>query len=107
MRVATLGPEGTCSEEVTLAYLQHHGLAPTESLFLRETFEQAIQMVLDGEVEQAVVPAAYIGFHKLVYNNVGYLRVREVLYSKTPAFVLCARSQIRLAPEGHQYRIAS
>ncbi len=107
MKVATLGPAGTCSEDATAAYIRDRGWSLNESLLLTDTFEAAVEKVLTGAVDQAVVPAAYMNFHDLVFRNLGQLQVHEILYSQTPIFVLAGRrGQYDEQQDGHVYKIA-
>jgi hypothetical protein len=90
MKIATLGPKGTCSDEVASSYIAALGLS-LEALELRKSYEEAVDLVLSGAADQVVVPAAYMNFHEIVFRNTDQLRVREILYSQTPAFVLAAK----------------
>jgi ActR/RegA family two-component response regulator len=105
--IATLGPPGTCSEEVALAYLDKLGQRSPGDLVLTESFEGAVALVLGGSADEAIVPAAYIAYNDIVFENAARLHVGEILYSRTPAFVLCARAGTYLAKGRHQYTIAS
>lgn len=107
MKVATLGPAGTCSEDATAAYIRDRGWPLRESLLLTATFEEAVEQVLSGAVDQAVVPAAYMNFHDLVFRNLGQLQVHEILYSQTPVFVLAGRrGRYGGRPAEYVYKIA-
>lgn len=107
MKLATLGPHGTCSEEVSIAYLTELGVDASQCLELYPSFEAAVEAVLAGAADKAVVPAAYVRFHEIVFANLGDLCVGEVLFSKTPAFLLAGKPPIALAVEGKEYSIAS
>lgn len=90
MKIATLGPQGTCSSEVVSSYIADLGLSP-EDLELCKSYEEAVNLVLTGEADQVVVPAAYMNFHEIVFRNIDQLRVHEILYSRTSVFVLAAK----------------
>lgn len=102
MKIATLGPKGTCSSEVVFSYIADLGLSQ-EGLELRSSYEEAVNLVLTGAADQVVVPAAYMNFHEIVFRNTHQLRVREILYSQTPAFVLAAKRG--LAPAQSDTRV--
>jgi hypothetical protein len=91
-QIGTLGPSGTCSEDIAYAYIQHKGWELHDALRLFTTFEDAIDSLYLGEVDRVIVPAAYSRYNEIVFRHTDWLAVREVLYSKTPAFVLAARS---------------
>lgn len=103
MKLVTLGPSGTCSEEVSLAYAKNR---PGAEVVLCPSFEEAARRVLQGEADEAIVPAAYVNFHEIVFQNVGTLRVRELLYSQ-PAFVLAARADRLPLPKDRPLKVAS
>lgn len=90
MKIATLGPNGTCSSEVVSFYLADLGLS-LENMELCKSFEEAVNLVLTGVADQVVVPAAYMNFHEIVFRNMDQLRVHEILYSQTSIFVLAAK----------------
>lgn len=90
MKIATLGPKGTCSDEVASSYIASLGLS-LKALELRKSYEEAVDLVLSGAADQVVVPAAYMNFHEIVFRNTDQLRVCEILYSQTPTFVLAAK----------------
>jgi hypothetical protein len=91
MKVATLGPKGTCSEEVAVAYVISQGWAVDNSLVLCNTFEDAVEMLLGDSATQAIVPAAYMNYHNIVFQNMGRISVYDVLYSRTSSFVLAGK----------------
>ena len=93
--IATLGPPGTCSEEVALAYLKDQGV-PEQALLLCESYETALQMLLQGEADKFVLAAAYRHFHEIVFANMGMLRLKDVLHSR-PRFVLAVRNGFQWA----------
>ena len=62
MRVATLGPSGSCSEEAALGFLRERGEGEVAPILTR-SFEDAAGFVLSSEAEYAIVPAAYINLH--------------------------------------------
>jgi CheY-like chemotaxis protein len=106
--VATLGPSGTCSEEVALSYVHERGWANADALKLCPSFEEAVALVLNGSADEAIVPAAYANYHELVFRNIGRLRVRSTLFSKTPAFILAGKRRLPIPDAvGRRYRVAS
>lgn len=107
MRIATLGPKGTCSEETALAYLADLGIETGEHLDLCASFEEAADRVLSGEADLVIVPAAYKGYNDIVFRNFGQLRTKEVLCTLTPEFVLAGRKSIPMPSMGRTYSIAS
>jgi len=90
MKIATLGPTGTCSGEVASSYVADLGLHE-DALELCDTYEEAVQRVLAGTVDRVIVPAAYMNFHKIVFQNIDQLKVSEILFSQTPTFVLAIK----------------
>lgn len=90
--IGTLGPSGTCSEEVACDYIHYQGWQLESSLQLFPTFEDAIGALFTERVDRVIVPAAYTRYNEIVFNNIDRLAVCEVLYSKTPAFLLAAQS---------------
>jgi prephenate dehydratase len=91
-RIATLGPRGTCSEDVSLAYLRRRGLAAGGCLRLTDSYEDAVELVLSGEADAVVVPAAYRDYNEISFSHLERLRLVDMLYS-TPSFVLVAPSE--------------
>jgi hypothetical protein len=107
MKIATLGPVGTCSGEVANSYIADLGLSP-ETLELCSSYEEAVNLVLTGTADQVVVPAAYMNFHEIVFRNVRQLRVCEILFSQTPSFVLAVRRGLTINEgEGRLIKVAS
>ena len=96
-KIATLGPKGSCSSEVVSSYIADLGLS-VEDVVLCKTYDEAVNLVLTGAADQVVVPAAYMNFHEIVFRNPDRLRVREILYSQTPVFVLAAKRGFFPAP---------
>lgn len=107
MKIATLGPQGTCSEEVAIAYLRKLGLDPNICLSLCESFEDAASKTLTGQADRMIVPAAYTRFHNITFDNIGKMHVVDVLYSKTPAFLLAGRRELSPAMPCRRYSIAA
>lgn len=106
MKIATLGPQGTCSSEVASSYIADLGLS-LEALELCQSYEEGVNLVLTGTADQVVVPAAYMNFHEIVFRNIDQLRVHEILYSRTPVFVLAARrGWIPAQSDARVYRLA-
>jgi hypothetical protein len=97
LRIATLGPAGTCSEDVSAAYLQTRGLPVAECLDLRGSYEDAVALVLRGDADLVVVPAAYRDYHEISFSHLERLQLVDILYS-APAFVLVAPAAGRAGP---------
>lgn len=106
MKIATLGPQGTCSDEVASSYIADLGLSQ-DDLELCKSYEEAVDLVLTGAADQVVVPAAYMSFHEIVFRHTDQLRVHEILYSQTPIFVLAAkRGFVPAQGDTRVYRLA-
>lgn len=106
MKIATLGPNGTCSSEAAASYIADQGL-PLEDMELCGSYEEAVNLVLSGAADQVVVPAAYTNFHEIVFRNTDQLQVHEILYSQTPPFVLAAkRGFVPAQSDTRVYRLA-
>ena len=90
MKIATLGPKGTCSSEIASFYIADLGLS-SEDLELCSSYDEAVDLVLAGTADQVVVPAAYKNFNEIVFRNAERLRVHEILYSQTSLFLLAAK----------------
>lgn len=94
VRVATLGPRGTCSEHTALGMLWASGESiesARDCVLLTSTFEDAIHDVIVGEADRALVPAAYKNYNEIAFSHVGQLQVIGVVTSPTPVFVLAGR----------------
>ncbi len=85
LTIATLGPSGTCSEEAAFDLLRERGLVG--NVRLCDSFEDAVGLVLSGEVEHALVAAAYTRLNQLIFENVGKLHIVALLRNQ-PTFVL-------------------
>lgn len=105
MKVATLGPQGTCSEEAAAAFLAELEASERESLVLCDTFQEAVELVLKGEVAAIVIPAAYVNYNRLTFENIDRLRVREIIYTQ-PTFVLAAREDFVLSHTERPRKVA-
>lgn len=106
MKIATLGPKGTCSSEVVAAYLADLGLSLGDMELCR-TYEEAVHSVLAGTADHVVVAAAYMNFHQIVFRNIDKLRLHEILYSQTPSFVLASKRGLKLdSSEPRTYKVA-
>jgi len=106
MRAATLGPQGTCSEEAAEAYLGRYAPLVSRSLQLFDTYEEAIDSVLEGGADVAVVAAAYVHYNRLSFENIHCLRVRDMMASQ-PQFVLAVREDFAFLPNRTHYTVAS
>jgi hypothetical protein len=62
MRFVTLGPEGTCHENATRHYAQHHGMENAE-IILANNFFDALEMVHDGEADYLIQNSAHLNVH--------------------------------------------
>lgn len=83
MIIATLGPHGTCSEQAA-----HHFAEKFNGVVvLRDTFEDAVDMTLNGDSSFAIVPAAYPGIADIFFDNIARLSVHQLFLHPTPDFV--------------------
>lgn len=62
MKFATLGPTGTCHENATRRFLEHHGIGDIE-IVLCATCEDALEAVHSGAADYLVQCSAHPGVH--------------------------------------------
>ncbi len=93
MILATLGPAGTCSEDVGRRYLKDRGIFDPACLKLCDSFEKAVSCVLDKAADEVLIPAAYTDYHELCFANLDRLRLSDILYSR-PRFLLVSTSDV-------------
>jgi hypothetical protein len=105
--VATLGNEGTCSDEAARYYLKDAGYPDERPVYCASFFEAAAR-VAGEEADAAVVPAAFEKYNEIVFGYAGVLSYRGLLYTTTPEFVLAARNDSPLPyKDGGPYILAS
>lgn len=89
MIVATLGPSGTCSERAA-----HYFAGKFDAdIVLRDSFEDAVCMTLNGESTFAIVPAAYPGIADIFFGNISRLSVHQLFLYSTPDFVFACNNK--------------
>jgi hypothetical protein len=89
VRVGTLGPAGTNSEKAAREYLQRTGI--DSDLLLFETFEEVVDRLLEGALDQVVVCTAYLKFSALYFERVPRVRMSEVFVADLHPMVIATR----------------
>lgn len=90
MKLATLGPKGTCSEAAAVSYLNQRNLSDVYEVTLFDSFESVIQNLISEKVNLAIIPCAYVHYNKLLFGNLGEIKIHEVMHEETPPFVLAS-----------------
>ena len=83
--LVTLGPSGTCSEQVGKRYLRKQKL-PETSILLTQSFEDAVECLKDGRAERMLIPSAYRKTADIIFDNATDIVVIDAFPSPTPEF---------------------
>lgn len=92
--IATLGPEGTCSEKAANHYLIQ--IEKPGRIRLYSSFEQAVEAVGKREADFAIVPSAYNGLNGLVFSNLGNVKIVDTFVIDTPNLVIAKNRAINV-----------
>jgi len=94
MILATLGPGGTCSEIVLGRHLSR--FAPSASMRLYDSYEQAIEAVVAGDAAAAVIAAAYPRLNEFVMEVPRRVVIVDCFVAETPALVLAGPAAMQV-----------
>lgn len=86
VRIATLGPRGTCSENTAREFASGRFLK--SEVVLKNNFEECINSVIRGYSDIAIVPSAFKELNELIFRNLGKIRILGSFVFNTPALVL-------------------
>ena len=92
LRIATLGPAGTCSEQIAIQHFNNEA-RPAE-IILYPAFEESVQKLIDGEVDLVLIPSAYLYIRDIIMDNAGIIQIVDAFVHSTPPFVLVADASI-------------
>lgn len=89
MKISTLGPRNTNSQFAAEHYLKDR--AVTGEVTLRMTPEEAIEDLIDGEADRAVLCIVYPALNDIVFRNLDRIRIEEVFAYDTDNMVVARR----------------
>lgn len=89
IRIATLGPNGTCSERAALYYAENKKIK--SETILCDSFEIAIQKLMYDEVDMVIIPSAYRELAEIVFGNMENIKLAEVFLYSTPGLVIATK----------------
>lgn len=83
--IATLGPEGTCSEMAA----NYYGKKTFDnfSIELYNTFESAVDSLKDGKSTAVIIPSAYKKLSKIIFREKEFIALKDVFIFDTPEIV--------------------
>jgi len=87
--IATLGPEGTCSEYASLAYLEKTGRGGKVDLY--PTFEAAVSALKGGRSDSVIIPSAYTQLANIIFGERNSIEIVDVFMLATPSLVIASR----------------
>jgi len=88
--VATLGPEGTCSEKAANHYIDQNNIKG--QVILYPTFEESIKILEQEKADLAVVPSAYDKLNLLVFEGLGMVVIDDTFTMDTPNLVMAVNN---------------
>lgn len=95
--IVTLGPLGTCSQQIAEKYLAaNHVKNGSNLIVLTDTFEKAIELAKVSPETKVLIPSAYRKFADIVFDNKDWLSIEDCFLSPTPAFIFMKRSGLNL-----------
>ena len=95
--VATLGPAGTCSDVVVHGQLLR--FAPSQSVMLCASYEEAVSAVETGTACAAVIAAAYPRLNNLIFKSPRTVSIVDCFVCATPRIVAaCRKAKDRAEP---------
>ncbi len=83
--IATLGPEGTCSEFAANYYATV--INKKASNILCNTFEEAIKQLVEGYADLVIIPSAYRNLANLIFDLYDKIEISDVFKLCTPNLV--------------------
>lgn len=85
--IATLGPEGTCSEAAAKHYINLKNLVNAK-INLTVSFETAIDMLVGNHVDVVIIPSAYSKLSEIIFVNYYEIEIVDTFLFKTPDLVV-------------------
>lgn len=86
LKIATLGPKGTCSERAAIHYANKNSIK--YKTVLCDTFETAIKKLMFQIVDIAIIPSAYRELAEIVFENMSDIELSDVFLYSTPGLVI-------------------
>ena len=93
--IATLGPEGTCSEVAARCYIEQNNLHGYK-LNLYSSFELAIDTLLKSNANLVVIPSAYSSLSEILFSNYYKIEIIDAFMLKTPDLVIATTRKDKL-----------
>lgn len=90
--VATLGPEGTCSENAAQYYINNNHYRGNIELY--STFEEAIETLKAGISDFVIVPSAYRKLADIIFDGRNIIEIADVFILITPGFVAVIMNEL-------------
>ena len=90
--IGTLGPEGTNSELASLKYLTDNNLSDKGVVKLYLTPEQAIDALINMEIDKCVLCIVYPRLNEIVFRNLEYIEMTDTYMLPTYAMVIAGSS---------------
>lgn len=86
LKIATLGPEGTCSERAAIYYANKNNVK--YKTILCDTFETAIKKLMFEIVDIVIIPSAYRELAEIVFENMDDIELSDIFLYSTPGLVI-------------------
>ncbi len=86
MKIGTLGPPGTCSENAAKYFMNNENIKGRISLY--KTFEESIEALKWRDEDIAIIPSAYVDFADIVFENLGKIEIVKSFIYYTPKLVI-------------------
>lgn len=94
VKIATLGPSGTCSENTVKSFIAERGL--NGEILLKETFQDCVASLISKEVDFIIVPSAFKELNELIFKNLGKIKIKECFVLNTPALVIGVKEKNKI-----------
>lgn len=91
--IATLGPEGTCSEMAAQYYGQRLGGNYQVKLYM--SFEEAINSLKEQRSTYVIIPSAYKKIANTIFKEKNYVQIEDVFIFDTPEIVFATNRKRR------------
>lgn len=86
IKIATLGPEGTCSENAAKNFISKKEL--NAEIILKDSFQACLTALDKKEADIAIVPSAFEKLNELIFRNLNKIKITESFVLNTPALVI-------------------
>ena len=94
MKLSTLGPKNTNSQFACDHYLSKKQKTKKSEVLLYDTAEEAINGLLSGDADLAILCVVYPRLHEIVFENLTTISIIELFYFETDNMVVASKGPV-------------